>query len=446
MQMNAIFHCKEAQFEPKACVVGQIVQLDPREFDGFRCNLLRNHLFIAAFNSTMRAQEKGPDHCLLVLGEGCDDGILIRTEGYDYARYSSFIPGARQLLMADEQRAGQAFINQIERIEGAELSNARLWMEYAHSIAEADTGDYGPEGHLEYLRRLREFGDAFRDIDRRYRDAPAEIFNYKPAHLPEHLLPVADWIVNGGSAQDAYKCAGEDFFEPVKYAAGIVIQDRYNVGENKTYRHSNAVLQQDFALTDSQMHQVLGIVRNNAGVENLTVDDASGEFTVKFLPVEPVQTAPELLIQNDLEAMAARHTLWRLEQPDGVRADFFGRKLDGLYFEGLAFPDASFAGAVIEHCNLDEGDFTESDFRGTVLLDVTAFRAELDFTDFSGARLTDCTFRQADLVGAIFDGTAIQDCNFELANIKGADFSQAEIIDCTGLDDIAQGPVMAMGG
>jgi hypothetical protein len=39
-------------------------------------------------------------HCLLVLGEGCSDGVLIEAEGYNYARYSSFMPGAREFVTA----------------------------------------------------------------------------------------------------------------------------------------------------------------------------------------------------------------------------------------------------------------------------------------------------------------------------------------------------------
>jgi len=39
-----------------------------------------------------------------VLGEGCDDGILVDSQGATYARYASFAPGARELLELHDQQ------------------------------------------------------------------------------------------------------------------------------------------------------------------------------------------------------------------------------------------------------------------------------------------------------------------------------------------------------
>ena len=50
----------------------------------------------------------GVCHCLLVLGKDCSDGVLIESEGYHYARYASFMPGAREFVTARlDQLAGQ---------------------------------------------------------------------------------------------------------------------------------------------------------------------------------------------------------------------------------------------------------------------------------------------------------------------------------------------------
>lgn len=35
---------------------------------------------------------------MLVLGEGVDDGILVDPQGYDYARYTAYVPMVRQLF------------------------------------------------------------------------------------------------------------------------------------------------------------------------------------------------------------------------------------------------------------------------------------------------------------------------------------------------------------
>jgi len=39
---------------------------------------------------------------MLVLGEGVDDGILVDPQGYDYARYTAYIPMARQLFQNEQ--------------------------------------------------------------------------------------------------------------------------------------------------------------------------------------------------------------------------------------------------------------------------------------------------------------------------------------------------------
>lgn len=54
--------------------------------------------FIRENIDRMYQDEDGVNHCLLVLGEGCADGILVESEGSTYARYSAFVPNARRLL------------------------------------------------------------------------------------------------------------------------------------------------------------------------------------------------------------------------------------------------------------------------------------------------------------------------------------------------------------
>ena len=198
MQLNAIFNRKEVQFEPRNCLVAKIVELEQDEYGVFRNDMQRDQGFISAFNENILTGWQGDTvPCLLVLGEGCDDGILIDTQGYDYARYTSFVPGARQILAVDLLRAEQIFKEQISLVEGADMDQVRPWMVHARARAEADSGTFGAATHHDYLRRLREFGDAFERAGRLYPEAAAEIFNRKEFCMPEQLLPAADYIASG---------------------------------------------------------------------------------------------------------------------------------------------------------------------------------------------------------------------------------------------------------
>jgi hypothetical protein len=46
--------------------------------------------------------EQGRHHCLLVVGDGRRDGILVNSEGGAYARYSAFVPNAAAWLTAEQ--------------------------------------------------------------------------------------------------------------------------------------------------------------------------------------------------------------------------------------------------------------------------------------------------------------------------------------------------------
>lgn len=54
------------------------------------------YIWLSDNKSLMRCEE-GVEHCVLFLGEGSQDGVLVNSEGYDWARYAAFIPGARMI-------------------------------------------------------------------------------------------------------------------------------------------------------------------------------------------------------------------------------------------------------------------------------------------------------------------------------------------------------------
>ena len=73
------------------------MELSAAQFDYFSKNLLSDYDFLLTNIDCMYQDGDGVSHCLLVLGEGRDDGIIVNSEGSAYARYSAFVPNARQL-------------------------------------------------------------------------------------------------------------------------------------------------------------------------------------------------------------------------------------------------------------------------------------------------------------------------------------------------------------
>jgi hypothetical protein len=77
--------------EKSQFVIEKVMELDKDEFDKFSVDLLSDYDFIKENIDLMYVDSDGVWHCILVkLKDGCES-ILIESEGYDYARYSSYL-------------------------------------------------------------------------------------------------------------------------------------------------------------------------------------------------------------------------------------------------------------------------------------------------------------------------------------------------------------------
>lgn len=102
MQARAIFRRKEACFEPSECEIEKVIHLSDSDFARFQQMLLDNYDFLHENADLMRV-ENGVTHCLLVVGETFEDGILVNSEGSDYARYAAYFPNAKSFLLTQGQ-------------------------------------------------------------------------------------------------------------------------------------------------------------------------------------------------------------------------------------------------------------------------------------------------------------------------------------------------------
>lgn len=102
MNARAIFRRKEACFEPSECEIEKVIHLSDSDFARFQQMLLDNYDFLHENAELMRV-ENGVTHCLLVVGETFEDGILVNSEGSDYARYAAYFPNAKSFLLTQGQ-------------------------------------------------------------------------------------------------------------------------------------------------------------------------------------------------------------------------------------------------------------------------------------------------------------------------------------------------------
>jgi len=91
---------KQSEYEGEACSVDKVIELPAQRFKQFSRALLADYDFIAENKNAIRHDEDAR-HCLLILDAEGTDGFLIDPQGYNYARYSAFVPNARSLLTPD---------------------------------------------------------------------------------------------------------------------------------------------------------------------------------------------------------------------------------------------------------------------------------------------------------------------------------------------------------
>ena len=100
MIIQAELRRKQSEYEGEACSVDKVIELPAQRFKQFSRALLADYDFIAENKNAVRHDEAAR-HCLLILNAEGKDGFLVDPQGYNYARYSAFVPNARSLLTLD---------------------------------------------------------------------------------------------------------------------------------------------------------------------------------------------------------------------------------------------------------------------------------------------------------------------------------------------------------
>jgi len=103
MELNARLYCKPDDLRTEPCVVDKTIEISRDDFARLCKQPLRDFDFIDENKQWMGCDQHGKKHCLLVLGKGYDDGVLIFSSGYSYARYCGSIPNARQLVSMEQR-------------------------------------------------------------------------------------------------------------------------------------------------------------------------------------------------------------------------------------------------------------------------------------------------------------------------------------------------------
>ena len=121
MKIKANLLNKPVNFQMDDCQIEKVVELPRDQFSALVITPLTNQPFIAENKRWMFADNSAV-HCLLALGQGSDDGVLIYSGGYDYPRLAAYLPGMRDILNARLEREADLIVHQ-----GTEATENGSW-------------------------------------------------------------------------------------------------------------------------------------------------------------------------------------------------------------------------------------------------------------------------------------------------------------------------------
>jgi len=94
--MQTMFRHKP-EFHFNKFTVEKTVIIPARKLEEMLRHPMLDHQATRDNAGVMGVDGDGVYHCLLVMGEGRTDGLLVQSEGSGYARYASYVPAATAL-------------------------------------------------------------------------------------------------------------------------------------------------------------------------------------------------------------------------------------------------------------------------------------------------------------------------------------------------------------
>lgn len=89
-EVRDVYFENKGKTKGQSFIVEKVIELNQQDFDLFTNGLLDDYDFIRDNLDLMHIDKDDLRHCILVKALGADDGYLIDSQGYDYARYIGY--------------------------------------------------------------------------------------------------------------------------------------------------------------------------------------------------------------------------------------------------------------------------------------------------------------------------------------------------------------------
>ncbi len=121
--MKAIFERKPSDFDLRSFEVSKTIRLPAEVFEAMLQKPMRDYGFIQENTAQMHCDSKGVYHCLLLTGEGRNDGLLVESEAYGSCRYASYVPDISALTSPALQQFNQKLTEAVDYIVSTGTQN-----------------------------------------------------------------------------------------------------------------------------------------------------------------------------------------------------------------------------------------------------------------------------------------------------------------------------------
>ena len=374
MQARAIFRRKEVCFEPSECEIEKVIHLSDSDFARFQQTLLDNYDFLREHADLMRV-EGSVTHCLLVVGESFEDGILVNSEGSDYARYAAYFPNAKSYLLTQGQ------IQQVEQ--------AKAPVEAAsHSVVGGVSAAL-----LAYGEKMKKILDHVIDQALDDHDQSAYIIS-----LPQVKETFDNDIIDD-----------ELFTAMLRERPEIVDMDVCDGGDIMVVLSHESIIAHDL----SKMRV-------------LTQDDVE------------IMYAKHILFNHDEGGEKADFSGCRLTNLDMRHMQFNGADFTGALLEGVRMNDAglcfcTFRDAKLVGCNLNGAVAEESDFCGATFTECKMRNGIYTHSNFAHTSFQDTDLWMSSFASCCIENSSIMDTETEGVNLSGASEDEESWVNDSGI-------------
>ena len=374
MQARAIFRRKEVCFEPSECEIEKVIHLSDSDFARFQQTLLDNYDFLHENADLMRV-ENGVTHCLLVVGETFEDGILVNSEGSDYARYAAYFPNAKSFLLTQ---------GQTQQVVQAEAPAEAASPSAVGGISAALLA-YG-----EKMNRLVDLA----------------IFQALECHDQSTYI-ISPSELQDTSVRDPFDV--ELFIAMLKERPEIVDMDVGDNGEVMVTLSLESIIEHDL----SKMRV-------------LTQDDVE------------IMYAKHILFNHDEGGEKADFSGCRLTNLDMRHMQLNGADFTGALLEGVRMNDAglcfcTFRDAKLVGCNLNGAVAEESDFCGATFTECKMRNGIYTHSNFAHTSFQDTDLWMSSFASCCIENSSIMDTETEGVNLSGTSEDEESWVNDSGI-------------